>query len=196
MSRPPARFPMGAMGESMDLSAEDIIRGGSLPTASVQVCMHADLTAQHEELERELHAALNLPRDSLAAGSNANQISEQIRALEEQMRGHTVTFTFRALPRRMWKLLIAKHPPRKTEDGSLHERDGAGVNADTFYEAMIRACATGPDLPDEVWDLLFAEKLTDRQFDQLANAAWRLNRHEVDVPFSPAASRIRNSEPE
>lgn len=180
----------------MGLSAEDIIRGGSLPTASVAVCMHADLTAEHEDLDRRLKDALNAPRDSLAAGSNATALSEQIRQLEERMREHTVTFVFRALPRPQWKKLIADHPPRQTPDGQVDERDKyIGVNTETFFPAMIRACCVDPVLGDDVWQLLFDEKLTDRQFDGLSNAAWDLNRREVDVPFSLAASRIRNSEP-
>lgn len=175
----------------MGLSPEDIIRGGSLPTKSVTVCMHADLQAEYEILERALQDELAKPRDSLAAGGNATAISEQLLQLEEQMREHTVGFKFRALPRPKWKALFAAHPPRKADDGGQDERDKyIGVNVDTFFEAMIRACCAEPELPEDVWRLLFDEKLTDRQFDSLSNAAWGINRHEVDIPFSRAASRI------
>lgn len=188
---------MGAMGEEMGLTPEEIIRGGSLPTTTVPVCMHADLTAEHEDLERQLDKALTAPRDSLAAGSNATELSEKIQALEEQMQAHTVTFKLQALRRPKWKALVDDYPPRRADDGTVDERDKyIGVGPD-FFPAMIRACAVEPELPDEVWQLLFEEKLTDRQFDELSNAAWALNRRDVDVPFSRAASRIReNSEPE
>lgn len=175
----------------MALTAEEIIRGGSRPTTTVPVCMHADLTAEHEELERQLQAALTKPRDSLASGGNATELSERIKALEEQMRAHTVTFKFQALRRPDWKKLVAEHPPRRDADGSLHERDkNLLFNVDTFFTALIRACCTEPGLPEEVWELLLDEKLTDRQFDELSNAAWYLNRGDVDVPLSRAASRL------
>lgn len=206
----------------MGLSAEDIIRGGSLPTTTVPVCMHADLTAEHEELERQLDKAVTAPRDSLAAGSNATDLSAQIAALEERMREHTVVFKLQALPRPKWKALVAAHPPRKADDGTVDERDKyIGVNTETFFEVMVRACTVEPQLSPEVWRILLGDsqaarthleaelgaeraaaeiedgKLTDRQFDDLSNAAWALNRRDVDVPFSRAASRIReNSEPE
>lgn len=186
------------MGTKMGLSAEDIIRGGSLPTKSITVCMHADLQAEYEDLERELQEELAKPRDSLAAGGNAREISERLQQLEERMREHTVAFHFRALPRPKWKALLAGHPPRKAEGGGLDERDKyIGVNTETFFEAMIRACCTEPELSEDVWRLLLDERLTDRQFDDLSNAAWALNRSDVDVPFSRAASRIlANSETE
>jgi hypothetical protein len=177
----------------MGLSAEDIIRGGSLPTKSVPVCMQADLQAEHEDLERQLQDALTKPRDSLAAGGNAAELSARIEQLEERMREHTVTFKLQARRRPDWKELVGAHPPRQADDGTVDVRDmNIGVNAETFFSAMIRACCVEPQLPDEVWSLLFEEKLTDRQFDELSNAAWALNRRDVDVPFSRAASRIRD----
>lgn len=178
----------------MTLSAEDIIRGGKLPTRTVPVCMHADLTAEHEDLERQLEQERTRPRDSLAAGGNAARLAEQIAELEEQMRDHTVTFTLQALPRPRWKQLCGEHQPRKADDGSVDERDKyIGVNTETFFPAMIRACTIEPELPDDVWELLFEEKLTDRQFDELSDAAWSLNRRDVDVPFSRAASLTRRA---
>ena len=156
--------------------------------------MHADLTAEHEDLERQLAEERTKPRDSLAAGSNAAQLSEQIAVLEEQMHAHTVTFKLQALPRPKWKKLVDAHQPRRTEDGGVEDKDRyIGVNTETFFPAMIRACTVEPHLSDEVWDLLFDEKLTDRQFDELSDAAWALNRREVDVPFSRDASRIREA---
>ena len=40
---------------------------------------------------------------------------------------------------------------------------------------------------------LLDEKLSDRQYNDLANLAWMVNRGDVDVPFSYAASRNRQS---
>src|SRR5690606_31840899 len=73
----------------------------------------------------------------------------------------------------------------------VDERDKyIGVNTDTFFPALIRRSTVEPELDDEDWDLLLNERLTSRQFDDLANAAGSLNRRGVDVAFSLAASRI------
>lgn len=177
---------------------EALIRSAQLPQDSVPVCMRADLVAEHERLERELDKAKRQPRDSLAAGGTERQLAEQIQALEAEMEESTVEFKLRAMPRPTWKEFVAAHPPRKDDTGKVDERDAyIGVNSDTFFPAIVRRCTIAPELSDELWTLLLDEKLTDRQFDQLANKAWALNRSEVDVPFSRAASRtLETSESE
>ena len=164
------------------MTPEEIIRGGRLPTKSVPICLHADLVADHERLERELEKALSQPYDGLEAGGQARVISEQIKALEAEMLAHTVEFKLQALPRRAYNDLVAKHP--------AEDSDRMLFNPDTFFPALIRACTVEPQLSDEVWQLLLDEKLTDQQFDTLADAAVGLNRRDVDVPLSRRASRV------
>lgn len=182
----------------MSKDIKSLIRGAKLPERTVPICLRADLVAEIEAAERDLTEAQRAPRDSLAAGSRVRELAERIEALRERMQEHTISFRLRALPRPRWRELIAEHPPRKGEDGSVDERDKyIGVDTSTFYEAMIRACVVEPELDDDDWRILLEDSLTDRQFDELATAAWALNRHEVDIPFSLAASRvIRSSEPE
>jgi hypothetical protein len=176
---------------------EALIRSAKLPERSVEVCMHPDLVAEHERLERELDKSRQQIRTSLADGGEEARLAEQIRTLETDMKESTIEFRLRAMPRPAWKAFVAAHPPRKDEEGNIHERDRMGVNEETFFPAIIRRCTIRPELSDELWDLLLTEKLTDRQFDELSNAAWFLNRGEVDVPFSRAAWRVmENSEPE
>jgi len=180
---------------SKDIKA--LIRGAKLPECTVPVCLNADLTAEFERAERELSEATQRPADSLAAGGQARQIAERIEALRAEMVEHTIDFRLRAMQRPRWKAFVAAHPPRRADDGGVHERDRSiGVNTETFFDALIRASVVEPELDDEDWSLLLDEKLTDRQVDQISDAAWSLNRREVDVPFSRAASRILNSEPE
>jgi hypothetical protein len=128
------------------------------------------------------------------------------------MREHTVDFRFRALPRHDWKALRDRHPARRKEDGTLDERDlRVGVNMDTIFDDLIRTCLVEPELDEEDWRLLLGDSeeererieaagepiedgtLTDRQWNELADAAWTLNRGEVSVPFSRAASKILSS---
>lgn len=177
-------------------SVKDKIKAAKLPEKTVQICLHNDLQAEFERLDRELAEARNRPDESLA-GTGAREIAEKIEALREQMRDHTVEFRMRARPRPEWKALIKAHPPRHEADGSLHEDDKyIGVNTETFYEALVRASVVEPELDEEDWAALLDEALTDRQFNDLAEAAWSLNRREVKVPFSHAASRTLNSDSE
>ncbi|MFV2094820.1 hypothetical protein ACFHW1_04925 [Micromonospora sp. LOL_014] len=182
----------------MSKDVKALIRGGRLPERTVPVCLQADLVAEHELAERQLAEATRRASDSLAGGSGMREIAERIEALRVEMQDHTIDFRLRAMPRPRWKAFIAAHPPRKDDAGKVDERDRAiGVNTETFFDALVRASVVEPELDASDWDLLLDERLTDRQFDELADAAWGLNRRDVDVPFSPAASRVlRGSEPE
>lgn len=164
-----------------------LIAGARLPERTVPICLRGNLVAQVEALDREL-AELDRPgrivADSLA-GDGRRPIAERIEALREEMRASTVNFLLRALPRRRWNALLAEHPPREGDDGDK----AMGVNSETLFEALIAESVVSPELTPEEWTLLL-DSLSSAQYDSLATAAWALNRRGVDVPFSPAASRI------
>ncbi len=180
---------------------EEIIRGARMPTASVPLCMRADLVAEHERLERELERAMRQPADSLESGGAARSISERLVELESEMESSIVEFRLQGLPRRRYNRLVEEHPSKE---------EGLRFDAETFFPALIRRCTVSPVLPDETWRFLFGDSdmeverlkatgreddiqdgaLTDRQFDQLAEMALGLNRRDVDVPFSHRASRL------
>jgi hypothetical protein len=172
---------------------KSMIAGAHLPERSVPVCLKPDLTARLQELERDLNAAEieRVSSGSLAGGGQSRAIAERIAELREQMVKHTLHVRLRALPRRKWRDLCDAHPARPDNE----EDKAAGVNADTFFDALIRACAVDPVLDEEDWAGL-DEVLSDGQWQELANAAWGVNRRDVDVPFSPRASRVlMSSEP-
>jgi hypothetical protein len=170
---------------------KSMLAEAALPETTVQICLRGDLVADHELAERELELAQKQAVDSLA-GNGAAAIAERIEGLEAQMREHTYDFRLRALPRPAWRALVAGHEPRRGDDNEIRAEDRMGVNAETFFPAMIRACLVDPELTDDEWAQL-NEALTDRQFDDLSDAAWGLNRREVDIPFSRAASRMRRT---
>lgn len=177
--------------------ALELIRSAKLPERIVHLCLRGDLAAEHERLSAELSAAQRSNTTSLAGNSHAARLAEDIRALEELMAESTVAFRLRALPRRQWAQLVAAHPPRRDEGGRVVDTDASGVNIDEFMADALRRCVVDPVLADEDWTSLVDECLTDAQYTQLSDAAWALNRREVDVPFSLAASRIlRASVPE
>jgi len=181
----------GVSGKSTLPNFKTMLAEAALPETVVPVCLRGDLAADHELAERELELAQKQTVDSLA-GNGAAEIAERIEGLEAQMREHTYDFRLRALPRRAWRELVAAHPPRRGDDNEIVDTDRAGVNAATFYDAMIRACLVDPELADDEWAAL-NEALTDRQYGDLSDAAWYLNRREVDIPFSRAASRMRQA---
>lgn len=199
-----------ANGLGPDVDIKALLRSSRRAERSVPVCLRGDLVAEFEELDRKLAAAAAAaaakPNDSrlnTKSVTEAHRIAEQMLALQEQMRHFTVDFRLRALAPKRWAELTAEHPPRKGDDGKVHEQDSTGVNMATFFEPLLRESIVYPTLDDEAWDLLMgraepteedpdADKrgLTDAQVDTLSGPAWALNRRTVDVPFSSAASRI------
>lgn len=169
-----------------------------LPERTVPICLRGDLVAELEEIERQLEDVNRRPADSLA-GTGSGELIDRIEALQDEMRASTVTFRLRALPKPQWRALLAEHPPRRdAQDNPLQDDAAAGVNLDTFFDAIIRACLVDPPVDDEMWALMAGEngRLTDRQLGRLSDAAWEVNRGDVNVPFSRAASlRNRNTVP-
>ncbi|MGW5556849.1 hypothetical protein ACWER9_06455 [Micromonospora sp. NPDC003944] len=172
-----------------------LLAGARLPEATVPVCLRGDLTAEFEDLERQLDQAQRETLASLEDQSSANGIAERMEHVRQEMLQHTYQFRLRAMPRPAWRSFIAEHPPRKdTESGAVVEQDrGVGVNTETFFDELVRRSVVDPQLTDDEWKLLLDQALTDRQFDTLSSAAWGLNRRDVDVPFSLAASRMTRS---
>lgn len=172
------------------------LKAARLPERSEPVCLRGDLVADFEAAERELKRAQESKADSLE--DDSGPIVDRIEALRAEMLEHTEDFRIRALPKPAFRALVAAHPPRRkaTDDGSEGELDPAdvqiGVNRETFFEALLRASVVSPQMDDDDWLALF-EVLTDRQFGDLTDAAWFLNRGEIDVPFSRAASLARRS---
>lgn len=196
---------------SKDIS--EIFAGAKLPEDTVDLCLRADLVAEHERLDAELQERLEQPSQKLGGDPRRAELAVQIVTLEEEMRESTITFRLRAMPKRRWRQMVLDHQPRLDENGDRIPADYRGVNSDTFYHPMIRASVVKPELTDEQWTRLLGHTapeveeleaagkgdevedglLTSRQYDRLFTASWDLNRDEVTVPFSSAASRLTGS---
>ena len=168
------------------MDVKELIRSAKLPEATVPLCLRADLVAEYERTERDLAAAVKAAGDSLAGpGGQARALEERLAALREEMTDSTLTVTLRALPSPRYRALMDEHPPRLVGD-KVDRRDAVfGFNIDTFFTALTRACVVAPDLDDEDWEALTGDdgKLTDAQVGTLTDAAWKLNRKDVDLPF-------------
>lgn len=159
-----------------------------LPERTVHVCFRGDLIAELEDIDAELER-LGEKTDSLDTG--AGDLLERMEALKAEMRENTYPVRLRGMTHPKYNALIARHPARRDDEGKILEEDrGLGVNVETFWPALIRASIIDPPLPtDADWDE-FDDGLTDFQYSELGNAAFALNRSRVDIPFSPAASRM------
>lgn len=167
-----------------------LLAAAKLPERTVPICLRGDLVAEFEDLERQLEEALRTPANS-AEGDGSTAIAERMEQLRAEMRDHTYPFRLRAMKRPRWHAFCAEHPPRKGDDGEIDPMDRVRlVNVETFYPALVRQSVVDPVLEDAEWTLLLDEALTDHQFGELAQAAWDLNREDVDIPFSRAAFRM------
>lgn len=168
-------------------SIDDIIAGARLPEKTVPLCLRGDLQAQWEDLERELRAHQGTADEEALAGDQvARDLAERMEAIAQEMTDHQVVFRFRGLPKRAYSDLLAQH--QAPED--KRELAVDGLDWDTFPTALIAACAVDPEMTVEQAGRL-AQTVTDRQWDDLFATAMALNRAEVSVPFSLAASAIR-----
>lgn len=186
----PASTKAKTNGVGVDIEA--LIAGAQRPERSVSLCLRGDLVAEHEELDRQrAQAQRDDDGSSLASGGAAKAIAERMRALEDEMRDSTVTVVLRALTRTAWTKLVDLYPPRKDDEGKVDPRDRLlGVNMSTFWGPLIKACWVTPGLDPKTLDHLLEDTLSFAQYDGLANAAWEVNRGDVDVPFSSAASEL------
>lgn len=161
----------------------------ALPEDVVPTCLRGDLKAEHEQLNAELERLETDAVDSLA-GNGGAELAEQIRALEEQMRENTYPVRLRALSKPDFRAFKAEFPPRMDDEGKFNDLDASyDFNTEDGFEALVRRSIVDPVLDDaEFADLI--TKLTENQFNALALTAHRLNRGDVNVPFSRAASRL------
>lgn len=169
------------------------------PEKVVPLCLDASLQADWEEAEKALTDARKATAgDRLTGQAEATRLAAEVKRLEDAMLAEVAHFRLRALPRSKWAELLATNPPTDDADDKAF-----GANKAGFFEAVIPASIVEVKRGDEVlefdpeadWSDL-ADDMTDRQYSDFADAVFVLNRGEVSVPFSRAASQVsrRSSE--
>lgn len=172
------------MSEAKKASIADVIASARLRETEVQLCLDGQLTAEADRLQAQLDAM----RPRLATGSLADvdprvAIERELEEVHALMRDNLTTFRFRALGRKAWSDIKAKHPPR--DDNELW-------NPDTFAPALVAACAIEPEMALEDAEALF-EVINASQVGDLWAAAYGANVGETKVPFLPADSSRTSS---
>lgn len=164
------------------------------PERTVELCTDAALQADWEAAEKALAEARKTPAQTMGGAGEANKLAEQVRQLEGAMRESVVRFRLRALPRSEWVAIHARHKAGK--DASEADKQ-FGAKMETFFEEVIpkSVVAVTDHAGDPIefdaeaeWGPL-ADDMTERQYSDFCNAVFNLNRGEVSVPFSRAASR-------
>lgn len=151
------------------------------PERVVTICLNGDLAARIDNADAEL-TRLQDDGDRLSGKPQARTLAREIQDLREQMQASEQPFRIRAMPKRRWVEFIVEHPPRADDDADA----AIGFNRDTFFDDLVRESIIDPVLTDDDWAAL-DEALTSATFDKLANAAWSINRGDVDIPFSARA---------
>lgn len=171
----------------MDIN--EIIANAKLPERTVPLVLRGDLIAEYDALSTAFDRAdTTITEDVTDTGVSrqALAVAERMEALREEIAGSIATFRMRALPRKRWRELIKANPPQ--------EGDPADVDEESFVLGMIAACCLEPQMTEEQATALRDDALTDGQWQELANAAWALNKNMVEVPLSiAAASRLAGS---
>jgi hypothetical protein len=173
----------------------DLLAQAKPAERTIRLCLRGDLVAQFEELDRKRVELEGRADEGSLAGSPAVQVARQMEQLQAEMRDSTYPFRVRALSRKAYQALVAAHPPRRDAEGAILPEDlKDDINTATFWEPLIRACLVDPVLDDAEWEHLAEDILSDRQFEQLAIAAFVASRGNVDIPFSHGASEtLKNS---
>lgn len=144
---------------------DEVIANASRVERVVPVCVSGGLVAEHQKVSAELEEAQVNP---MRLGDNRLQkLQERLSEIEQEMRGYTYEFRFRALSAKGWSDLMAAHP----------DPEGQRVfNVETFPKAAISACAVEPegmDDPEKVQQLL--DILSPAQQGELFDGAWEAN---------------------
>lgn len=169
------------------MDIESIIDEVEPAETSVTICVKGSLASEYERLETQLPDTRAVT--NLAGDGPGSAVADRMEALREQMRQWERTFTLRAVtPRRAWRNLIAKRPVKAPD---MDEE----AYADAYHPwvcSIVAASALDPAMnPDQVERL--ADRLSDGDWQKLANAAWRVNDRSSEIPFSVAASVLSRS---
>jgi hypothetical protein len=158
---------------------------------STQVCLRPDLIEAVIAADQELLASKAKDAsggERMVHGGESPrtvELAEKVRALEEEVVEHSITFRFRAMSKDRWSALCDEHPPRPNNELDKY----AGYDRDGVLDAAVRRCLFDPVFDDAAWAEL-TKVLSDGEWKELTDTVNSLNRGVVDAPKSVLASQI------
>ena len=165
------------------ITIEDVLGKAKVPVRAVQICMDADLQAEHDELTARLEVLNRESRGKMADRAEAKEIAERITELEEQMRESEVTFKFAGLTKAGRKKIEARFPPPDPNPDRLR------WNVEEGAFALLAASAIEPTMTEEQAKRLL-ETVSEGHADRMVGAAWLATTGSTQVPFSGRASEL------
>jgi hypothetical protein len=160
----------------------------TLPTEHVEVCLRPDLFNEHQLAQEALQEAKAKSLTTAKLSDKQKPLVEaaqKVKDIEAQIREASVWFRFRAIPVAEFRALCDNHPPRANNDVDLF----AGFHRDKVLDELVFKSMYEPEFDDESWDEM-QRALSTGEYDQLREAANRVNRGVVEAPKSVLASQI------
>lgn len=177
------------MTDSWDI--EDFLSSYRPPEKVVPITMRGDLLGELDEaealLERLQEEAERESGGSLADSSEILECAQQIQDLQAEVRASTRDFRLVAMGERVWRDLIAKHPP---QDEDKQQR--LPWHADTFTPEAIALSAAEPKITTEQAEQLL-DRLSAGQIQRLVAGVLAVNGGDDDIPKSAASSVLRRA---
>lgn len=182
-------------------SLDQLLADADFPTQVISICLKGSLLAEWDaanddltraEAAREAAVAKKMPMG--APTRDVQDAQDVLTGIEERMRAASIDIHMTAMSTTAYQKLAALHPPKVSDEGVPDLLDARmGFNRDTFWKPLIRACTTAPNMTDDQFDRLM-DRLTFRQFDMIAGAAYSLNKEtDGQLPFSSAVSEVTPS---
>lgn len=156
----------------MDIA--EVLKRAKTPERVVDICLDADLGAEHRSLERDLREANRQGADA----KTLRGIGEKIRDVEGRMKAAAVPFHVRGMSAFQRDEWLEAHPPREGKQEAF--------NPVTGEAALVATCCADPAMTVEQAHEL--RKVLGGDWDRLAKAAWDASTEGSSVPFSFAAS--------
>jgi hypothetical protein len=137
-----------------------------------RILLRHDLSELHAEADAELQALIASHGDEIGNPALIAK-KDEVLALEAEIDASLISFRFRALSARDWRVLTAAHPPTKQQKTANEQ---ATLDEDSFWPAAVAACLVDPALTvDQVLELE-SSVLTSDQWDALKATCLTVNR--------------------
>lgn len=134
-------------------------------TKRVRLCLDGEALAASEDAQAAVDEAQRADMTSTSLSdtgpARVREAKAAAEAAEAAVDAASTDFVVKGLPKTQYQKLVAAHP--STEDDEMW-------NADTFPEALVRACLVEPEVASD--DPLF-DVLTPGEADRLFNLAWQ-----------------------
>jgi hypothetical protein len=157
----------------------EILARAKPPEKVVELCLDADLAAEHDRLTAELENAQRTVAVTMADSGKLGDLARQIQDVEQKMTDSKVSFRMRGLSAFKRDEWFTANPAR--------EGKSEGFNPVTGLPSLIAACCVDPAMTVAQAQQL-CERLGTGQADKLFSAALDVTNSDGAVPFSVVAS--------